>query len=113
MGIADSMKGITENIIGSYDVRVNALRDLVRDTRKTIRGFAADRKGLAVARKQMSAEQSERLADFVKGLEKSVGSMLKEFQASHKEMSAEQGASLAAFVKSIACLLYTSPSPRD
>jgi len=66
MGIADSMKGITENITASYDVRVKALKDLVVDTRKTIKGFAADRK-------QMSKEQAKNLAGFVSGLTKNVG----------------------------------------
>jgi hypothetical protein len=87
LGIADSMKGITENIIGSYDVRVKALKELVGDTHKTIKGFTADRK-------EMGAEQAKNLGDFVNGLEKGVGSMLKGFQASHKEMSAEQAATL-------------------
>src|SRR3989338_10167337 len=95
MGIAESMKGITENIIGSYDVRVKALKDLVSDTHKTIKGFAADRK-------KMSEEQAKNLADFVNDLTKNVGSMLKGFKASHKEMSEEQANNLAAFVKSIA-----------
>ena len=80
MGIADSMKGITENIVASYDVRVKALKDLVVDTRKTIKGFAADRK-------EMSEEQAKNLADFVNALTKNVGTMLKGFQTSHKEMS--------------------------
>ena len=82
MGIADSMKGITENIVASYDVRVKALKDLVVDTRKTIKGFAADRK-------KMSEGQAKNLADFVNALTKNVGVMLKGFQASHKEMSEE------------------------
>ena len=95
MRIADRMKDITENIVASYDVRVKALKDLVNNTHKTINGFAADRK-------EMGAEQAKNLADFISGLENSVGSMLKGFQASHKEMSAEQAARLGAFVRSIA-----------
>ena len=47
MGIADSMKGITENIIASYDVRVKALGDLVAGTRKTLKGFAEERKKMS------------------------------------------------------------------
>ena len=61
MGIADSMKGITENITASYDVRVKALKDLVVDTRKTIKGFASDRKQMSADRKQMSKEQAKNL----------------------------------------------------
>ena len=95
MGIADSMKSITENIVGSYDVRVKALKDLVIDTHKTIKGFTADRK-------QMSEKQAMNLAAFVNALTKNVGTMLKGFQASHKEMSEEQSNDLESFVKSIA-----------
>ena len=73
MGIADSMKGITENITASYDVRVKALKDLVVDTRKTIKGFASDRKQMSADRKQMSKEQAKNLAGFVSGLTKNVG----------------------------------------
>lgn len=39
MGIAESMKGITENIVASYDVRVKALGDLVTGTKKNLKGF--------------------------------------------------------------------------
>lgn len=80
MGIADSMKGITENIVASYDVRVKALKDLVSDTHKTIKGFAADRK-------KMSEGQAKELADFVADLTKNVGNMIKGFQKEHKEMA--------------------------
>jgi len=95
MGIADSMKAITEDIIASYDVRVKALGDLVADTRKTLKGFASNRK-------KMSAEQAGNLADFVQNLSKSVGDMLKSFQKNHKQMSDAQAKSLADFVKGLA-----------
>lgn len=71
--IADSMKGITENIIASHDVREKELKELVSDTHKTIKGFAADRE-------KMSKEQAKNLSD-------NVGTMLKGFKASHKEMA--------------------------
>ncbi len=88
MGIADSMKGITENIVASYDVRVKALKDLVTDTHKTLKGFAADRK-------KMSKEQAIALADFVADLTKNVGNMIKGFQKEHKEMADNLKESLA------------------
>ena len=94
MGIADEMKKLTENIITSYDVRVKALGDLVTDTRKTLKGFAQDRK-------EMSEEQAKNLADFVGDLSKNVANMLKGFQKSHKEMSEDQAKSLSDFVKSL------------
>ncbi len=94
MGIADSMKEITENIITSYDVRVKAVGDLAADTRKTLEGFAKERK-------KMSKEQAKNLADFVEDLSKSVEDMLKEFQREHKQMSGEQVKSLADFVNNL------------
>ena len=39
MGIADSMKNITEDIIASYDIRVEALGNLVADTREDLKGI--------------------------------------------------------------------------
>jgi gas vesicle protein len=94
MGIADSMKGITENIIASYDVRVKTVGDLVADTHKTLKGFAEERK-------KMSEEQAKNLADFMDGLLKSVEDMLKGFQRKHKNMSDDQAKSLADFVKNL------------
>lgn len=94
MGIADSMKEITENIITSYDARVKAVGDLAADTRKTLEGFAKERK-------KMSKEQAKNLADFVEDLSKSVEDMLKEFQREHKQMSGEQVKSLADFVNNL------------
>jgi len=54
MEIANNMRGITENIVTSYDARVRALGDLVVDTRKSLKGFASDRK-------KMAREQAETL----------------------------------------------------
>jgi uncharacterized phage infection (PIP) family protein YhgE len=94
MGIADSMKEITEDIINSYDVRVKAVGDLAADTRKTLEGFAK-------ARKKMSKEQAKNLADFTGGLSEGVEDMLKEFQRQHKQMSNEQAKSLADFLNNL------------
>ena len=80
MEIANSMRGITENIISSYDARVGALGDLVFDTHKTLRGFTSDRK-------KMAKEQAEGLANFVADLTKNVGNMMKGLQKTHKEMA--------------------------
>jgi len=91
MEIANSMRGITENIITSYDTRVRALGDLVVDTRKTLKGFASDRK-------KMAREQAESLANFTRGLSKSVEEMLKEFQESHTQMGKEQAKILMHFI---------------
>lgn len=95
MGIADSMKNITEGIITSYDMRVGALNSLVADTRKTLKEFRLDRK-------KMSKELSSGLAAFKSNLEKGVGAMIKEFHKNHKGMSDEQTKDLAKFMKNLA-----------
>lgn len=101
MGIADGMKSITEDILNSYDDRVKVLTDLVTDTqrlvasaRKTLKGFASDRK-------KMSSEQAENLSNFVKDLVKNVGGLIKELSAKHKEMSEKQAKGLAEFVETL------------
>ena len=98
MGIADSMKEITENIVTSYDVRLKALGDLVTDTRKTLKGFTQERektgkevegmlKEFRRNHEQMSGEQAKGLADFVADLTKNVGNMIKGIHKAHKEMA--------------------------
>jgi len=98
MELANSMRGITENIISSYDTRVRALGDLVFDTHKTLREFTSDRKKMAKEqaeslreftsdRKKMAKEQAESLANFVADLTKNVGNMMKGVQKTHKEMA--------------------------
>jgi len=95
MTVAEDMKKLVENIITSHDVRVKTLGTLVADTHKTLKGFEHDRK-------KMAAEQAKSLADFVKGLTKSVEEMLKGFEKNHEQMSKEQAKNLADFVTNLA-----------
>ncbi len=92
--IAEDMKKLTEDIIISNDVRVKAVGDLVFDTRKTLKGFAADRK-------KMGEEQTKDLADFVNRLSKNVQSFLGEFQKNRQQMGKEQAKELADFVNDL------------
>lgn len=94
LGIAGSMRGITEDIMASYDMRVKALGDLVTGTRMTLKGFTSDRK-------KMGREQAKNLADFVEGLSKSVGNMLEEFGDNHSQMSKEQAKNLTNFARNL------------
>ncbi|MEI6633078.1 MAG: hypothetical protein WCP22_04570 [Chlamydiota bacterium] len=101
MGIADEMKGIADNIISSHGVRVKALGQIVSDVhdtlgnaRKTVRGFASDRK-------KMSAGQAQFLGGFVGDLTKSVGNLLGGFQKDHKGMADDLRASLEKNTKAI------------
>jgi phenylalanyl-tRNA synthetase alpha subunit len=81
MGIADDMMKITEDIATSYDVRVKALGDLVADTRKTLKGFASERK-------KMSKEQAKALSDFVSDLDRNVRDLLNEYSSDMKKARA-------------------------
>ncbi|MDO9555227.1 MAG: hypothetical protein Q7J40_01415 [Atribacterota bacterium] len=72
MGIASDVKTLSEDIVASYDSRVKALGKLVADTRKTLKGFAEDRKNLS---------------NFTKDLTENVDDMLKEFGKNHKQMA--------------------------
>lgn len=80
MGIASDIKKLGEDIVASYDMRINALGTLVKDVHKTLKGFASDRK-------EMSANQSKALSDFVADLTKNVGHMISGFQKDHKAMA--------------------------
>lgn len=101
MAIAEDMKRLAENIMISSDVRLKTVGDLVAETRKTLNGFAADRK-------KMAAEQAKDLADFTNGLSKNVDNLLKkaqqmiaEFHKTNRQMSKEQAKELAAFVNDL------------
>jgi hypothetical protein len=94
MELANSMRGITENIISSYNTRVGALGDLVFDTHKTLRRFTSDRK-------KMANDQTKNLTNFAEDLSRSVDRMLKQFHETHGQMSQEQAKSLALFMKNL------------
>jgi ribulose bisphosphate carboxylase small subunit len=101
MGIATEMKKLSEGIIASYDMRVRAVGELVRDTRTTLNGFAGDRK-------KMSAQQAKDLADFTNGLSKNVHGLLKkahnllnEFHKDNRQMGKEVAKSLSDFVSEL------------
>ena len=80
MGIADDVKNLGEDIVASYNARVEAIGTIVKDTRTTLKGFHAEHQ-------EMSAEQAKDLAKFVADLTNNVGNMLKGFSSEHKEMA--------------------------
>ncbi|MEK6591349.1 MAG: hypothetical protein AABZ11_11805 [Nitrospinota bacterium] len=94
MEIANSMKGITEDIISSYNIRVKAFADLAADTQKTLEDFASERK-------ERSEEQAEGLSNFVEGLSKGTRDMMKGFRKNRKQMSEKQTKMLAEFIKNL------------
>ena len=106
MGIADSMKNITEGIITSYDMRVEALGNLVADTRETLKEFRLDRKKMSKELKSNLAKgEEDRLKDFkalmgeikkfVGGVVKETAALLKKLQEEYKDMADELKDSLA------------------
>ena len=101
MGIAESMKGLTEDILASYDVRVKALGDIVADTHKIVADARKTMKGFTSDRKKMSTEQAEALGNYVKDLTKNVSSLLKEFGKNRKAMSEKQAKILEELTKSL------------
>ncbi len=94
MEIANSMKGITEGIISSYNIRTRAFADLVSDTQKTLEDFASERG-------KRSKEQAEMLSNFVEGLSKGTRDMMKGFRKDRKQMSEKQTKMLAEFIKNL------------
>lgn len=94
MGIAESMKNITENIITSNDMRIKAISNLVADIRNILNDFSSKRK-------KSSDDQKEALNIFVKNLSGKVKNLLKEFQKNRKNMREAQAKSLAGFVKDL------------
>lgn len=101
MGIAAEMKRLSEDIIASYDMRVKAVGDLVKDTHETLSGFAGERR-------RMSAQQSKDLADFTSGLAKNVQGLLKqaqnllnEFHKDNRQMGKEVAKRLSDFVNEL------------
>jgi hypothetical protein len=94
MELANSMRGMTENIISSYNTRVGALGDLVFDTHKTLRRFTSDRK-------KMANDQTKGLNNFAEVLSRSVEGMLKQFHGTHRQMSQEQAKTLGHFIKNL------------
>ena len=94
MVIAESMKGLTSDILASYDARVKSLGGIIADTHKTIKGFAAEKK-------EMATKLTESLSNFTKDLAKDVSGLLKEFGKNRKQMSEVQAKNLANLVKNL------------
>jgi len=80
MDMATDIKKLGEDIVASYDMRVKAIGELVKDTHKMLKGFDAEHK-------EMSADQAEALTNFVADLTKNVDNMIKGFQKENKDMA--------------------------
>ena len=103
IGMAEGMRGIAEDIMGSYNLRIKTLGDIVVDTRDLMSGTRKDLRRFARERKEMSKEQSHNLAGFahgltkfVEGFTKDVEGMMKGFKDEHNQMGETQAKELAA-----------------
>ena len=82
MGIKEEMEKLGEEIIGSYDVRVESIKQLKKETEETLKGSRDLLKNFQNVHKKMSIEQRENLSKHKENLEGEVKGMLKEFRLS-------------------------------
>jgi len=127
MRMNEEMEKLGKEIIGSYDVRVESIKQLKKETEETLKGFRlslekmgsdlrkdlADgvekRKGevsktlneLTNSRMQMSKELKEDLADGVEKRKEEVSKTLDDFKVSHLQMSKELKEDLSKFNQEI------------
>ena len=65
MGIADDIKKLGEDIIVSYDTRVKAIGEMVKDTHEMLKGFQTEHKEMSEKLKaDLAKGEKERLAGF-------------------------------------------------
>ncbi len=116
MQTADDMKKLGEDIVASYDMRIKAVGELVKDTHKMLKGFEREHKeraanlGTDLAKGEDSRLKGEdnRIKTFnammaetqkaIEGIEVEVKKKLKEFSSAHTAISKEQKKELAQYV---------------
>ena len=99
MGVADDIKKLGEDIVASYDLRVNSydlrvkeIRKLAKDTQNMLKGFQREQKNMATElRKTLKEGEVVRL--------KEVLDLLQEFKTEREKMSANWQALTAAMAK--------------
>jgi hypothetical protein len=65
MGIADDIKNLGDDIVTSYDMRVKAIGQLVKDTNKMLKGFQSEHKKMASSLKaDLAKGEQDRLKAF-------------------------------------------------
>ena len=80
MSNVDTMRGLCEEIVASYDARTAAVQDIVKETAETLQAFRTDHQ-------QMSAELRSALVQGELERKKSVRAMLSAFEADRKGMA--------------------------
>ena len=62
MGIADDVKNLSEDIVASYNARIEAIGTIVKETQTLAKNTHTMLKGFNAEHKEMSAEQARDLA---------------------------------------------------
>jgi len=92
MRLKEEMEKLGEDIIGSYDVRVERIEELKKETEETLKNFQN-------VHKKMSLEQRENLSKYKENLEGEAKEMLKGFRLSLEKMGSDLREDLAKGVE--------------
>ncbi len=99
MGIKEEMEKLGEEIIGSYDVRVERIEQLKKETEEALKGSRDVLKNFQNVHKKMSLEQRENLSKYKENLEGEVKEMLKGFRLSLEKIGSDLRKDLAKGVE--------------
>jgi len=99
MGIKEEMEKLGEEIIGSYDVRVERIEQLKKETEETLKSSRDLLKNFQNVHKKMSLEQREDLSEYKENLEGEVKEMLKGFRLSLEKIGSDLRKDLAKGVE--------------
>jgi hypothetical protein len=99
MRIKEEMEKLGEEIIGSYDVRVERIEQLKKETEETLKSSRDFLKNFQNVHKKMSLEQRENLSKYKKNLEGEVKEMLKGFRLSLEKIGSDLRKDLAKGVE--------------
>jgi len=95
MGIKEEMEKLGEEIIGSYDVRVERIEQLKKETEEALKGSRDLLKNFQNVHKKMSLEQRENLSKHKENLEGEVKEMLTGFRLSLAKIGSDLRKDLA------------------
>jgi len=99
MRIKEEMEKLGEEIIGSYDVRVERIEQLKKETEETLKSSRDLLKNFQNVHKKMSLEQRENLSKYKENLEGGVKEMLKGFRLSLEKIGSDLRKDLAKGVE--------------
>lgn len=89
MRIKEEMEKLGADIIGSYDVRVEKIGQIKKETEEALKSSRDLLKNFQNVHKKMSLEQRENLSKYKENLEEDTQKMIDDFKVSHSQMSKE------------------------